>query len=381
MLNEYIKDTENPNNNFNLAYEYECKDQYASAISFYLRASERTYDLNLKYESLIRMVLCFLKFEDYNETIETLLKRIISAAPNRPEAYFLLSRFYEYNTRYHEAYFISSIALKFCDFNTEKKFKFDIDYPGKYGLLFEKGVSAWWIGAYDESKEILYDLLLNYNLNETYKKNLKENINNIGTPNRFSILYYRNEREPKYKFPNIELIDQNYSQVYQDLFVLCKLNGKKQGYYLEIGSNDPFVNSNTYLLESKFEWKGISIEIDCDMVDKFLNNRKNIVLNMDARTIDYDGLLSSMRYPSNIDYLSIDCEPSETSFSVLKKIISSKYTFNVITFEHDYYVDFNNVRDDSREFLLKNDYVLIEKDVTFDNINSFEDWYVHKSLL
>ena len=34
----------------------------------------------------------------------------------------------------------------------------------------------------------------------------------------------------------------------QDMFVLTVLNGKTNGTYLEIGSGDPFIGSNTALL-------------------------------------------------------------------------------------------------------------------------------------
>jgi hypothetical protein len=34
-----------------------------------------------------------------------------------------------------------------------------VDYPGEYGLLFEKAVSAWWIGKKEESLNIFLELL------------------------------------------------------------------------------------------------------------------------------------------------------------------------------------------------------------------------------
>ena len=43
----------------------------------------------------------------------------------------------------------------------------------------------------------------------------------------------------KHRFSGYTKVFQNYSQAYQDLFVLSMLNGKKNGKYVEIGSNDP----------------------------------------------------------------------------------------------------------------------------------------------
>ena len=85
----------------------------------------------------------------------------------------------------------------------------------------------------------------------------------------------------KYKFKGIETIDQNYSQSFQDMFILSMLNGKKKGTFLEIGAHDPVFISNTYLLESKFDWCGISIDIaDCDF-----SKRKAKFIKQDAPKI------------------------------------------------------------------------------------------------
>ena len=66
---------------------------------------------------------------------------------------------------------------------------------------------------------------------------------------RYTPLKYKQMR---YKFDGLEKVTRNYSQVYQDLFVLSMLDGKREGTYLEIGSADPYINSNTALLEKDF---------------------------------------------------------------------------------------------------------------------------------
>ena len=68
------------------------------------------------------------------------------------------------------------------------------------------------------------------------------------------ILYDRSKFDRlKYKFEGVELIDRNYSQAYQDMFVLTMLNGKRNGTYLEIGAMDAKFINNTFLLETMFE--------------------------------------------------------------------------------------------------------------------------------
>lgn len=382
MLDKYKQDPENPAINFYLGYEYELSEQTAAASSFYLRAAERTNNIDLQYESLLRNVICYIKLKDRDTTVKYQLLRAIQICPKRPEGYFLLSRHYEQSKQYHDGYFTSSIGLSNCNFENNVNFVTDIDYPGICGLFFEKAVCGWWIGNFEESRELMYDLYVNFNTPPNIKASLLKNIVSIGTPSRFSNTYYKSQNAiSKYKFENMNLVERNYSQVYQDMFVLSKLNGKFNGYYLEVGSNDPFVNNNTYLLESKFNWKGISIDIDSNMVDRFNFNRKNLCFCKNAVYVNYDQLLSEISFPLNIDYLSVDCDPSEISFKILKKIITSNYTFNVVTFEHDYYVNNNSVREESRIFMKDNGYVLSEQDVCFEGDKSFEDWYIHQSLL
>ena len=55
-------------------------------------------------------------------------------------------------------------------------------------------------------------------------------------------------------------MDQYYGQAQQDKFVLNMLNHKKDGLFLEIGSSHPIEFSNTFLLEKKYNWRGIMVE-------------------------------------------------------------------------------------------------------------------------
>ena len=89
----------------------------------------------------------------------------------------------------------------------------------------------------------------------------------------------------------ISKLNKNYSQANQDLFVLEVLNYKKNGTYLEIGSNEPISISNTFLLENDFGWTGISVEIQSALVEKFNSTRKNKCFNADATILDYKTLL------------------------------------------------------------------------------------------
>lgn len=195
----------------------------------------------------------------------------------------------------------------------------------------------------------------------------------------YSFSFYDNELELKNKFLNYETINKNYSQAYQDIFILTILNGKRNGTFLEIGSGDPLFGNNTYLLEKNFEWTGIAIDYDHNQFKKYNDNRINKCLNLDAKTINYKDILKD--YNKTIDYLQIDCDPARQSYEILTKIPFDEYIFNIITFEHDYYCDKEKqFRDLSRDFLHKNDYVLLVPNVAIDKYFPFEDWWVHKTI-
>lgn len=180
-LYNYIQDPENSEYNFLLGLEYEKIGQTASAISYYLRAADRTEDLCLAYESLIRMSFCFNKQGNRWYTVKSLLHHAITVLPERPEAYYLISRYEEWNKNYYEAYTHANTSLTFCKFDLNP-LRTDVEYPGKYGLIFEKAVSSYWWGKSQQCRD-LFNLLLNeyYDImNNAHKKAVKNNFDILG---------------------------------------------------------------------------------------------------------------------------------------------------------------------------------------------------------
>jgi hypothetical protein len=379
-LKNYINQTEDPIANYELGIEYENYGQQASAISFYFRSAERTEDLLLQYTLLLRMAVCFQNLGERIHTEQTLIIKAISLYPQRSEAYFLASKLHERKQEWQESYTYASLGLQFSDFNSEP---FDIKngYVGKISLLFQKGLSAWYLGKLDEARTILSDLKNNFKLNQEYSTVIENNLSFMGTSSLTFEYTSKMQHRVRHQFPGIERIDKNFAQSYQDMFVLMATNGKISGTYLEIGSSDPFINNNTALLEIKFEWQGLSIDIDYQEVEKFKNQRANHAYCVDARNIDYIDLLSKSNYPTDIDYLQIDCDPPEITFDILKKIPFDQYRFAVITFEHDDYHHGPSIKHQSREFLKSKGYELLVNDVSFLDKNSYEDWWVHPDLV
>jgi len=144
------------------------------------------------------------------------------------------------------------------------------------------------------------------------------------------------------------------AQAEQDKFVLHVLQHKQNGYFLEIGSNHPITINNTYLLEKKYNWKGIMVEYDSSFLPLYKEHRNNSihVIN-DATMIDYKTLFYSNNMPLTIDYLQIDLEVNNGStLKTLEKLnneVFDTYKFSTVTFEHDiYHTNFNNTREKSR---------------------------------
>lgn len=177
----------------------------------------------------------------------------------------------------------------------------------------------------------------------------------------------------KIKFEGCDSFEKNYSQAAQDLFVLSCLNGKKGGSFLDLGCHHPTLISNTYLLENKFGWNGVCMDIDNGFVSQFNGVRTAKAYVQDATKIDFNLLLED--YPTNhIDYLSLDLEPADVTLKCLQSIPFDKIEFSVITFEHDTYRFGDYCKDISRQTFEAAGYKLICADVSNDSC-SFEDWY------
>ena len=78
-------------------------------------------------------------------------------------------------------------------------------------------------------------------------------------------------------------------QAQQDRFVLTMLNYKKNGFFLELGSQHPKKNNNTFILEHKYDWNGIMVEYINSWLDEYKIYRPNSIhIIDDAQNIDYN---------------------------------------------------------------------------------------------
>jgi len=154
LVVELSKDPFNPALNFDVAVEYEKQNQTASAVSFYLRTAEYGHESHptLVYASLLKVAHCFDDQNDRNATVSNCLLQAVAFLPYRPEGYFLLAQFYERLGQWQECYTWACMGLSH---HLHNPLPVHVGYESSYVLLFEKAVSAWWIGRKDESIELL----------------------------------------------------------------------------------------------------------------------------------------------------------------------------------------------------------------------------------
>jgi hypothetical protein len=172
----------------------------------------------------------------------------------------------------------------------------------------------------------------------------------------------------------------------QEAFVLSISKEKKNGYYVELGAFDSKLGSNTYYLETDYDWTGVSFEIIDERRNEFISNRKNPCFG-DALNFNYIDYFEKNNFPKQIDFLQVDidagyqknCRPFGNHYLTLLGLISlplTQYRFSVITFEHDANMYFRNaaMRDAQREILDSLGYTLVVREM-------HEDWWVDPNVL
>jgi FkbM family methyltransferase len=202
----------------------------------------------------------------------------------------------------------------------------------------------------------------------------------------------------------------SFSQLGQDLIVVNSYGRMRDGFFVEIGASDGIEFSDTYLLETKYNWTGICVEPIPKRYEELSKNRPNSSCCNDAiysestkvkfdianrydllsgiskhidthkrdvdsdkteievNTITLNTLLEQYNAPSFIHYMSLDTEGSE--LEILKSFDFKRYTFGLIDVEHNFV---EPRRSEIRKLLLANGYEYIEE-------NKWDDCYKHKTV-
>jgi len=173
----------------------------------------------------------------------------------------------------------------------------------------------------------------------------------------------------------------------QESFALNITKEKRNGYYVELGAFHSQDGSNTWLLETEYDWKGVSLEIIPKYAEEFNANRKNKCELADALTFDYKKYFEANEFPKQIDYLQVDVDsgydhkgnpvgnPNQSLLALIALPLNT-YRFTTITFEHDGLSDYKSapMRDAQREILTSLGYKLVQR-------HTFEDWWVDANVV
>ncbi len=164
------------------------------------------------------------------------------------------------------------------------------------------------------------------------------------------------------------------SSEFQESFVVSMTEEKKNGFYVELGSGDPYIESNTSMLEKDFRWKGLALEIEKDVAQNYnSSNRINKCINADALKFDYRSYFKENNFPSTIDFLQVDIDGHDKGNCLLALVALPllEYRFSVIVIEHDLCQDYKraSMRDAQREILSSLNYKLIGQTLS-------EDWWI-----
>lgn len=171
------------------------------------------------------------------------------------------------------------------------------------------------------------------------------------------------------------------SQAFQESFVLNVLNFKRNGYYVELGAGWPKKNSNTYLLETEYCWRGVAFENDKGRHMDFVG-RKNPCLFEDAILFNYKKYFKENNFPSQIDYLQMDLHPASSTLAALKNLPLDEYRFSIITYEHNGYIDkkHQEIKLESSDILNNLGYYRVVNNLTYEN-RAYEDWWIDHTVI
>lgn len=220
---------------------------------------------------------------------------------------------------------------------------------------------------------------------------------------KYNFIRYLNSIE-KSKFKEIvNFVEESKSENSQDIMVLDQLNFKKNGFFVEFGAGNGVEFSNTFLLEKKFNWKGILAE-PCKSFHKEIFSKRNCIIdqravsnvtglkvnfvefenkhfskintkssknktNYSVFTVSLMDLLNEYNCPNEFDYLSIDTEGNE--FEVIKNLDFNIYKPSIISIEHNHE---NKKKKSIFDLLNKHGYIRI-----FKEISDQDDWYKLKN--
>jgi FkbM family methyltransferase len=161
----------------------------------------------------------------------------------------------------------------------------------------------------------------------------------------------------------VELL-KTYSQHNEDIILYQLFYGKTDGYYIDIGANDPVALNNT----KKFYdlgWKGINVEPNPRLYDKICKHRPNDI-NINCGVGDVEGVMIFYEVDPDVYSTFDENEAAKTRYSSSKKVVN-KIPINITTI--------NNLFDMSKQ---KIDLLSIDTEGFDYKILSMNNWSLNR---
>ena len=137
----------------------------------------------------------------------------------------------------------------------------------KYGYIVQRAIDMFIDSISFSSTSALLDM-----------KWIKEYMNNTPLV-ALDVIKYDDKSDATIAINKPVMPIQYYSQIGQDKYFIEYINGRKSGYFVDVGAHNGKTYSNTYTLEKYFEWKGLCIEVDDTLFETLQRNRKSICVN------------------------------------------------------------------------------------------------------
>lgn len=174
LLAKYTASPEDPELNFDLGVEYEGLGHTASASSFYLRAAERTEDVALAYNALLRCGLCYEAQGRRNFTALHLYRQAVCLLPFRPEAHYLLAKIQDRTKSRYDCY-VSAVTSLSCQ-EPETPLRHLPEYLGRYPMLFLKATTGVHWEKAEESKIIYREMIASDDCDEDLRNKARASL-------------------------------------------------------------------------------------------------------------------------------------------------------------------------------------------------------------
>ena len=171
----------------------------------------------------------------------------------------------------------------------------------------------------------------------------------------------------------------------QDEFVYHVLakHLKSPGTFLDVGCATPVSANNTYILEKYLNWTGLAFDIgDVEADENWSKYRNTTFKQIDATSPEMTSYLQNLDNKV-FDYISLDVDSYDTSYSAeaLKRIMDAGIEFKVMTLEHESFKHGTSITKPTRDILHSKGYRMLFEDVSFEDENPWEDWWINPELI